>query len=647
MTALNYFDKLCYRVNQVMNVLFFFQKRPLAKRVLIFILLFGSFFTLLTIIFQLYLDYNRDLSEINKRIRQIKLSYVASLTRSLWALDDEQINIQMQGILALPDIEYLEIKTLENEIYTKGTLPEFNALIRHSFPLIYQEQQLQVPLGFLNIVISLEGIYRRLQDRIVVIIFTQTVKTFLLSFFILFIFQYLVTKHLTKMAQYARELSLNNLHVPLILERPRRLASSQDELEQVVSAINDMRLSLIKDKITIRENENRLTQFLEAVPIGIFVVDAQEQQPYYLNRTAQQILGKGIIFDTLPERLPAIYQVYLAGTEQVYPVPDQPLLRALQGEKSHIDDMEVHQDTRIIPIEAWGTPIFNEQDEIIYAIAAFQDITERKQREQAQRAREAAEAVNRALMDSIQYAKLIQASLLPNLTQIKTYLPNSFFLWQPRDVIGGDMFYSEAFADGFIIAVMDCTGHGVPGAFMTMIATTHLKRIINDEGCHEPALILKRLNFLVKTTLQQETEYARSDDGLEAAICQIKPQAKQLIFAGARLPLYYFEQGELQIIKGDKQSLGYKRSNLDFTFTTHTLGLEESSHSFYLFTDGVIDQLGGEKRLPFGKKRFQNLLRTIHTLNFEQQSEHLLTVFDDYKGENERQDDLTIVGFSC
>jgi len=626
---------------------FFFQKQPLAKRLLVFILLFSSFFALLAIILQLYLDYNRDLSEIDNRLQQIEISYLASLTNSLWALDDEQIDTQMQGILALPDIEYLEINTTENEIFTKGSPPQFRALITHSFPLNYQTEQLPILLGTLKIVISLEGVYQRLQARIVVIIFTQTIKTFFLSFFILFIFQYLVTKHLGQMAHYARKLNLNSLHMPLALQRPKRQQNAApDELEQVVNAINDMRISLIKDKTTIKENENRLTQFLEAVPVGIFIIEAQQQKPYYLNQTAQQILGKGIITDVMPEQLPHIYQVYLAGTQQNYPLAEQPLLHALQGEKSYVDNMEVHREAQVIPIEVWGTPIFNEQSEISYAIATLQDITERKQREQAERARETAEAVNRALMDSIQYAKLIQKSLLPNLDHVKTYLPNSFFLWRPRDVIGGDIYYTEAFADGFIIVIIDCTGHGVPGAFMTMIATTSLKRIIKDEGCHDPTLILKRLNFLVKTTLQQDTEHAHSDDGLEAAICWVNPQAKQLIYAGAKLPLYYVAQGELQMIKGDKQSLGYKRADLAFDFTPHTISLE-SNHAFYLLTDGLLDQLGGEKRLPFGKKRWQKLLTSITHLDFDQQLADLLTALEAYQGDNERQDDVTVIGFNC
>jgi two-component system sensor histidine kinase ChiS len=256
----------------------------------------------------------------------------------------------------------------------------------------------------------------------------------------------------------------------------------------------------------------------------------------------------------------------------------------------------------------------------------------------------ATEAVNKKIMESIQYAKIIQSSLLPYDEQVKTYLPKSFFIWKPRDIVGGDMFYTESFEDGFIVVLMDCTGHGVPGAFMTMIASTHLKRIVKDEECHEPSEILKRLNFLVKTSLQQDTEHVQSDDGLDAIICFVKPHQKLLTFAGAKLPLYYINNNKINVIKGDRQSIGYKKSDLNFQFTAHIINIEQGM-SFYLTTDGFIDQLGGSKRFPFGKKRFKQLLMKNTHKSFDEQAEKLLQTFNEYQGDNDRMDDVTVVGF--
>ncbi len=265
-------------------------------------------------------------------------------------------------------------------------------------------------------------------------------------------------------------------------------------------------------------------------------------------------------------------------------------------------------------------------------------------KEQNQIKLEAVEERNKLMTESIQYAKLIQSSLLPNLEQVKTYLPNSFFIWMPRDIVGGDMLYVEPVTDGFIVAVIDCTGHGVPGAFMTMIASTNLQRIIREEICHDPAEILKRLNFAVKTSLQQDTEHAQSDDGLDAAICLVKLNEKCLIFAGAKLPLYYIQQEKLTVIKGDKKSLGYKKSDLKFTFTDHTIEITDGM-SCYLSTDGFLDQLGGPKQQIFSTKRFKQLLLESYHYSFSNQEEKLLKTFKEYQVYNERQDDLTVVGF--
>ncbi len=122
------------------------------------------------------------------------------------------------------------------------------------------------------------------------------------------------------------------------------------------------------------------------------------------------------------------------------------------------------------------------------------------------------EAANTKIMDSIRYAKVIQSSLLPNPETMKTYLPDSFLIWMPRDIVSGDFIFTHSFEDGFIIAVNDCTGHGAPGAFITIIAAFVLRKIIKDEGGHDPAHILKRLNHIVKTILQQDTEHALSID---------------------------------------------------------------------------------------------------------------------------------------
>ena len=283
----------------------------------------------------------------------------------------------------------------------------------------------------------------------------------------------------------------------------------------------------------------------------------------------------------------------------------------------------------------------------------------RESMESSENERKKLEEANKNIMDSIRYAKLIQFSLLPNMNNINSYLPNSFFIWLPKDVVGGDIFHlfpieenlisledgRLAVEDGIIIALADCTGHGIPGAFMTMIVSSGLRRIIRDEGCLDPAEILERLNSIVKKTLNQDTGHALSDDGLDAAICFVKQKEKKIIFAGARLSLTYIYDHEIDVIKGDRHSIGYKKSDLNYIFTNYELDITQGM-VFYLNSDGYVDQSGGSKGFPYGNKRFRKLLIDIHQKPFDIQKEILLQEFANYKGKHEKKDDVTVIGFS-
>ena len=159
-------------------------------------------------------------------------------------------------------------------------------------------------------------------------------------------------------------------------------AFTSDRLEvlKILSAQAAISLQNAQFYVALRENERRLTQFLEAMPMGVFVID-RSGKPYYVNQTAQQILGKGIVTEAVSNHLPETYQAYLAGTNQLYPTQQQPIIKALNGEKATTDDMEIHQADKIIPLEVSATPVFDEKGQIVYAIAAFADITQRKQAE--------------------------------------------------------------------------------------------------------------------------------------------------------------------------------------------------------------------------------------------------------------------------
>jgi len=266
---------------------------------------------------------------------------------------------------------------------------------------------------------------------------------------------------------------------------------------------------------------------------------------------------------------------------------------------------------------------------------------------QLNRAFRQVEIADRKIKDSIQYSSKIQKSLLPDLSEIKTIIPDSFIFWKPRDTVSGDIYFYTSTPNGMIISVIDCTGHGVPGALLTMIAISSLKKIVGIDGCEDPAEILQNLTFMIKTTLGQDKEDPISDDGLEMSLCFINKELNQLTFAGAGLELCYIVNNELTTIKADRQKIGYKQSrkaDINYKFKNHTLDINQAT-SIYMTTDGYIDQAGGEKELPYGKKRYKERLMRIYNLPFEQQKQELLDNYKQYAKNQKQRDDITIVGF--
>jgi CHASE2 domain-containing sensor protein/serine phosphatase RsbU (regulator of sigma subunit) len=260
---------------------------------------------------------------------------------------------------------------------------------------------------------------------------------------------------------------------------------------------------------------------------------------------------------------------------------------------------------------------------------------------------EALDKSNQEISDSLQYAARIQSSLLPQ-SDITSIFTESFVIWEPRDKVGGDIYFTSKTKNGYIIAVIDCTGHGIPGALLSMIAISTLKQIVVIEGDESPVVILRKLNQSVKTTLGQEQENAISDDGLEISLCFIAVKEQQLYYAGAGLPLIIIQNNQLKIIKADRQKIGYRqaiKSDINYQFTEHQIVLDQATYC-YLFTDGLMDQPGGEKSLPFGKRRLKQFLLELHQLNATQQKNQLMERFLIYQGKQNRRDDITIIGLN-
>lgn len=271
-------------------------------------------------------------------------------------------------------------------------------------------------------------------------------------------------------------------------------------------------------------------------------------------------------------------------------------------------------------------------------VAVYSDLTDIKESE-----RQAA-AANQLILQSLRYASRIQSAVLPARRELEAVAADHFLIWEPRDIVGGDFFWFQPIQDGYAIMVGDCTGHGVPGAFMTLIAWGLLDRMLQAAPGDEPSAVLSGLHQGVQSLLGQDEQHGETDDGLEAGICFINPDKQLMTFAGARFSLWRSNGDGVIEIKGDRQGLGYRRYPAGTSFGDTTFAYDPGD-SFYLTTDGLIEQIGGPRGRSFGKQRFQDLLHELRDAPMSEQQESLREALEKYQGDQRRRDDLTVLGF--
>ena len=293
--------------------------------------------------------------------------------------------------------------------------------------------------------------------------------------------------------------------------------------------------------------------------------------------------------------------------------------------------------------------IFNNEE--LY-VAVFTDVTElEKSQKDLKYALQTIESTNKKIHDSIEYASFIQGALIPNNELLNTSYSDSFVVWQPKDIVGGDIYLFEKLRteNESLLMVIDCTGHGVPGAFVTMLVKAIERQVVakiqNDENIDvSPAWILSYFNRKMKQLLKQEEKDSLSNAGFDGGIVYYNKKDKVLKYAGAETPLFYVEDDVLKTIKGSHHSIGYKTSDTSFEFKEHIFEVKEGMQ-FYLTTDGYLDQNGGEKGFPFGKKHFKEIISTYYQETMADQKEIFLSQLDMYQDEEERNDDVTLIGF--
>jgi serine phosphatase RsbU (regulator of sigma subunit) len=268
-----------------------------------------------------------------------------------------------------------------------------------------------------------------------------------------------------------------------------------------------------------------------------------------------------------------------------------------------------------------------------------------RQKEEIENKNQELEVLYTHVTDSIKYAKRIQEAILPPADMMKKYLPNSFVLFKPKDIVSGDFYWLDTKDNKTLFAAVDCTGHGVPGAFMSIVGYNILKYVLSNNNFTEPALILDALNEGVSETLHHGHEASQAKDGMDLSFCTIDYNTLELQFAGAYNPLYIIRNKELIQIKADKFPIGYFLGDNKQKFTNHKMQLQKGDCA-YIFSDGYSDQFGGPRGKKFMASNFRNLLLQIHQLPMENQKEILNKTIEDWRGVLDQVDDVLVIGLT-
>jgi serine phosphatase RsbU (regulator of sigma subunit) len=247
------------------------------------------------------------------------------------------------------------------------------------------------------------------------------------------------------------------------------------------------------------------------------------------------------------------------------------------------------------------------------------------------------------ISDSIEYAQSIQMALLPRTDVLQKLLPQSFVLMKPRDIVSGDFYWVKQMEEKVIVAVADCTGHGVPGALLSMLGITFLNEICQNEATLSAGHILDELRAKVIEAFKQTDGQNATNDGMDIALCIVDLNKNQLQFSGANNPLYIIQAGELIEIKGDKMPISYY-PNAKEKFTNHSVQLA-GNESFYLFSDGFIDQFGGPKGFKYRPKRFKQLLLDSSSATTPKKQKNILEKeLNSWMKGHEQTDDIIVLG---
>jgi serine phosphatase RsbU (regulator of sigma subunit) len=249
---------------------------------------------------------------------------------------------------------------------------------------------------------------------------------------------------------------------------------------------------------------------------------------------------------------------------------------------------------------------------------------------------------NKSITDSINYAKRLQTAILPPKEFVQNILPENFIIYQPKDIVSGDFYWVSHHGNKIIAAAIDCTGHGVPGALLSIVGHNAINQTVNELGILQPSKVLDSMNTIIKKILHQD-KGSDIRDGMDMALCTFDKETNMLEYAGANNPVFIFSQGKLNIIKGSKLTVGSLEEDKVEPPLNHSIQLQKGD-CFYIFSDGFVDQFGGKDNKKFKTSRFQELLISINNQSMVEQEKSICKTFKDWKGNYEQVDDVLIIG---
>jgi PAS domain S-box-containing protein len=391
----------------------------------------------------------------------------------------------------------------------------------------------------------------------------------------------------------------------------RKRAEREERLKSKMQALSENSLDLIIRLSTVG-------QFFYANPVVSNFMDIDPKE--LLNKTLSEVPMSDLLLSYFRQTIETI-KASPSKTAAEMTIP------------SRIDGV---QTDRIMSFAA--IPEFNE-NELETILFVGHDITEAKQIEHE------IQDKNRKIEDSINYAQRIQSSILPDIKSIREYLPKSFVYYKPRDVVSGDFPWFFNKGNDIYIAVVDCTGHGVPGALLSFVGYFLLNNIVDRDRRITASEVCDLLHFGVRKTLKQDSEEAEARDGMDIAFCKINHVDRELQYAGAHRPLYLLRDGELLEFKGDRKAIGGipHRKKEEENFTNYLIQYKRGD-KFFFFSDGLPDQLGGSEGKKYSPKRIRELILENKGLPIEKYYSLFENDFDVWKGEGKQIDDVLLIG---